>query len=57
MVSRGGEERAYTIGDYLSDDIRTGPISTDSTEFEKAESNVKELLEQLVNNKGNHSGD
>ncbi|MAW84507.1 MAG: succinate dehydrogenase flavoprotein subunit [Crocinitomicaceae bacterium] len=47
----------YTIGDYLSDDIRTGPISTDSTEFEKAESNVKELLEQLVNNKGNHSVD
>ena len=47
----------YTIGDYLSDDIRTGPISTDSTEFEKAESNVKQLLEQLVNNKGNHSVD
>ena len=47
----------YTIGDYLSDDIRTGSISTDSTEFEKAESNVKELLEQLVNNKGNHSVD
>ncbi len=47
----------YTIGDYLSDDIRTGPISIDSTEFEKAESNVKELLEQLVNNKGNHSVD
>ena len=27
----------YTIGDYLSKDIRTGPISTESIEFEKAE--------------------
>ncbi|MFZ9004566.1 MAG: fumarate reductase/succinate dehydrogenase flavoprotein subunit, partial [Robiginitalea sp.] len=27
----------YTIGDYLSDDIRTGPISTDSEAFEKTE--------------------
>ena len=27
----------YTIGNYLSKDIRTGPISTDSVEFEEAE--------------------
>jgi succinate dehydrogenase / fumarate reductase flavoprotein subunit len=27
----------YTIGDYLADDIRTGPISTDAPEFEAAE--------------------
>ena len=47
----------YTIGDYLSDDIRTGPISTDSKEFELAESNVKQLLSQLISNKGNHSVD
>ena len=47
----------YTIGDYLSDDIRTGPISTDSTEFEEAEKNVKELLKKLVENKGKHSVD
>jgi len=47
----------YTIGDYLSDDIRTGPISTDSKEFEFAESNVKQLLSQLISNKGNHSVD
>ncbi|MBF69931.1 MAG: succinate dehydrogenase flavoprotein subunit [Crocinitomicaceae bacterium] len=47
----------YTIGDYLSDDIRTGPISTDSEEFELAESNVKKLLNQLISNKGNHSVD
>jgi succinate dehydrogenase / fumarate reductase flavoprotein subunit len=47
----------YTIGDYLSEDIRTGPISTDSKEFELAESNVKKLLNQLISNKGNHSVD
>ena len=47
----------YTIGDYLSEDIRTGPISTDSEEFELAESNVKSLLNQLISNKGNHSVD
>lgn len=27
----------YTIGDYLSDDIRTGTISTDSKEFDAVE--------------------
>ena len=47
----------YTIGDYLSEDIRTGPISTDSEEFELAESNVKKLLNQLISNNGNHSVD
>ena len=47
----------YTIGDYLSDDIRTGSISTDSPEFEEAENNVNKLLDQLINNKGKHSVD
>ena len=47
----------YTIGDYLSDDIRTGPISTDSPEFKKSEENVKKLLTKLVENKGKHSVD
>ncbi|MDA9714965.1 fumarate reductase/succinate dehydrogenase flavoprotein subunit [Bacteroidota bacterium] len=47
----------YTIGDYLSDDIRTGPISTESKEFEEAESKVKEQLNSLVNNNGKHSVD
>jgi succinate dehydrogenase / fumarate reductase flavoprotein subunit len=32
----------YTIGDYLSPDIKMGPISTDSPEFEAAEKGVKE---------------
>ncbi|NNK60934.1 MAG: fumarate reductase/succinate dehydrogenase flavoprotein subunit [Flavobacteriaceae bacterium] len=47
----------YTIGDYLSDDIRTGHISTDSPEFEAAEKNVTEIINKLVNNKGSHTVD
>lgn len=47
----------YTIGDYLSNDIRTGPIPTDSPAFEAAEKEVKERLEFFVNNDGEHSVD
>jgi succinate dehydrogenase / fumarate reductase flavoprotein subunit len=47
----------YTIGDYLSDDIRTGPIATDSKEFEEAEKEVKEKLNFFVTNEGKHSVD
>ena len=47
----------YTIGDYLADDIRTGPISTDSPEFEEAEKSVKENIDHLINNKGSKSVD
>lgn len=42
----------YTIGDYLADDIRTGPISTDQKAFEEAEKQVTEQLENLINVKG-----
>ena len=42
----------YTIGDYLAHDIRTGPISTDSKEFEEAENKVRADIEHLVNNPG-----
>ena len=42
----------YTIGDYLSDDIRTGEISTDSPEFETAEKSVKEIIKHFINNDG-----
>jgi succinate dehydrogenase / fumarate reductase flavoprotein subunit len=42
----------YTIGDYLSKDIRTGPISTDSPEFEEAEQNVRKQVDALINNNG-----
>ena len=47
----------YTIGDYLSDDIRTGPISTDSAEFEEAEKEVKDRIDFFITNKGVHSVD
>lgn len=47
----------YTIGDYLADDIRTGPIPTDTEEFEEAEKAVKERIDTFINNKGKHSVD
>ena len=47
----------YTIGDYLSDDIRTGPISVDSPKFDKAEKYVRESLEKLIKRKGKNSVD
>ena len=47
----------YTIGDYLAHDIRTGPISTESPEFEEAEKNVRATIDKLVNNNGSKSVD
>ena len=47
----------YTMGDYLSDDIRTGTIPIDSPEFEAAEKEVKDQLDTFINNKGTHSVD
>jgi succinate dehydrogenase / fumarate reductase flavoprotein subunit len=47
----------YTIGDYLSDDIRTGKITTDSPEFEEAEKVVQKQIDFFVNNKGTKSVD
>jgi succinate dehydrogenase / fumarate reductase flavoprotein subunit len=47
----------YTIGDYLADDIRTGPIPTNTPEFDEAEKSVKDRLNKFINNKGNHSVD
>ena len=47
----------YTIGDYLSNDIRTGSIDTQLPEFEKAEASVKAKLEGFINNKGKNSVD
>jgi succinate dehydrogenase / fumarate reductase flavoprotein subunit len=47
----------YTIGDYLSNDIRTGPIPTDTKEFDEAEKLVKSNLDKLINNNGTHSVD
>ena len=42
----------YTIGNYLSKDIRTGTIPVDTTEFDAAEKGVKEQIERFINNKG-----
>ncbi|MCJ7465152.1 MAG: fumarate reductase/succinate dehydrogenase flavoprotein subunit [Maribacter sp.] len=47
----------YTIGDYLSNDIRTGKIPTDSSEFEAAETAVKTRLEKLMGGSRLHSVD
>ncbi|MGI9546781.1 MAG: fumarate reductase/succinate dehydrogenase flavoprotein subunit [Flavobacteriaceae bacterium] len=47
----------YTIGDYLSDDIRTGPISTDLPEFEAVEKGIRERIDKLMNGSGKHSVD
>jgi succinate dehydrogenase / fumarate reductase flavoprotein subunit len=42
----------YTVGDYLSNDIRTGTIPTDSPEFEAAEKAAEERQQALLNAKG-----
>ena len=47
----------YTIGDFLSNDIRTGPISTDTPEFKAAEDGVRNQIEQLINSNGTKSVD
>jgi succinate dehydrogenase / fumarate reductase flavoprotein subunit len=47
----------YTIGDYLSSDIRTGKIPTDSKEFEDAEKQVRDRMEKLMSGSGIHSVD
>ncbi|MFD2551261.1 fumarate reductase/succinate dehydrogenase flavoprotein subunit [Bizionia sediminis] len=47
----------YTIGDYLAQDIRTGPISTDHPAFAEAEKSVKDNIKHLIENKGTHSVD
>ena len=47
----------YTIGDYLSKDISTGPIPNDSKEFLSAEKEVKEKIEFFVYNNGSKSVD
>lgn len=47
----------YTIGDYLSNDIRTGTISTDTPEFEEAENAVNARISGFMNNNGTKSVD
>jgi len=45
----------YTIGSYLSSEIRTGDISTDTPDFEAAEKDVKDRINQLMSIKGTQS--
>ncbi len=45
----------YTIGTFLSDEIRTPQFSTDLPEFAAAEKAVKERLSMLINIKGDQS--
>ncbi len=47
----------YTIGNYLSNEIRTGKIPTDTKEFDEAEKQVKDRIDFFVNNNGKHSVD
>ena len=47
----------YTISDYLADEIRTGKISTETAEFDKAEKAVNDQINYFINNQGTHSVD
>ena len=47
----------YTIADYLSDDIRTGEIPTDTQEFAEAEKAVTDRIEKLLSIQGSQSVD
>ncbi|HEY1040232.1 MAG TPA: fumarate reductase/succinate dehydrogenase flavoprotein subunit [Bacteroidia bacterium] len=47
----------YTIGDYLSEEIRTKAISTDHEAFVKAEAEVQERINKLMSIKGTKSVD
>jgi succinate dehydrogenase / fumarate reductase, flavoprotein subunit len=45
----------YTIGSFLSKDIRTGKIPTNTPEFDEAEKSVQSRIDQLFAVKGNQS--
>lgn len=47
----------YTIGVYLSNEIRTKAISTDHEAFVEAEKNVKAILDKFISIKGSKSVD
>jgi len=46
-----------TIGNYLSNDIHTGAISTEQPEFDEAELEVHDRIRKLLDVKGNLSAD
>jgi succinate dehydrogenase / fumarate reductase, flavoprotein subunit len=45
----------YTIGSYLSSEIRTGTVSTDAPEFAEAEQGVRDRIQKLRSINGNQS--
>lgn len=47
----------YTIADYLSADIRTGKIPTNTPEFDEAEKAVKDQIQHFLSNKGTKTVD
>jgi succinate dehydrogenase / fumarate reductase, flavoprotein subunit len=47
----------YTIGNYLSGEIHTKPISTDAPEFQQAEKDVVDFINKMKNIKGKQSVD
>jgi succinate dehydrogenase / fumarate reductase, flavoprotein subunit len=47
----------YTIGEYLSDEIRTKAISTDHPAFAEAENTVRERISKLLSIKGKQTVD
>lgn len=47
----------YTIGDYLANDIRTGPIPTTTKEFELSEQKVSNTIDKLLKIKGKKTVD
>ena len=47
----------YTIGDYLSNEIRTGPISTDSAEFHESKRLVEKKLQKILEVQGKKPSD
>ena len=47
----------YTIGDYLANEIRTGPIPTNTKEFDQAEEKVQNTLLKLIEINGSKTVD
>ena len=45
----------YTIGSYLSNEIRTGPVPTNTPEFDKAEKDVLDRIHHLMGVQGKQS--
>jgi len=47
----------YTMQNYLADQISVGPVPADSSEFDKAESDVKARIDRLMSVKGKETVD